>query len=122
VPDAEEFLDDDFALDAAPTPPPTQTQSALPTTRASAIVIGEFEPLDPVRIMVWTGARGSSVLIDGESISANPASVILEAGTHEVIVQNDKGSESFTLAAGQGDQWCFTTKGKGFKTTNCPRF
>lgn len=77
------------------------------------------DPLDPVAIAIQTDGD-AAVYIDGELIGGAPLAVVVELGSHQLMVQAGTGTESFTIDATQGDRVCVSVK-KGPKLTSCKK-
>jgi len=102
----------------APTPPPTKR----PASSGGKIVLYDgYAPLDPVTVTVAADAAGVQVVVDGQSMGAAPLKLRMEPGSHHVAIATAKGAVSqFDVAAGEGDAWCFSTKG-GIKPISCKK-
>ena len=59
------------------------------------------EPFDPVPVAIATDYI-STIYVDGEHLGRAPLAVVLDRGSHEVVVEAEKGTQSFTLDANDG--------------------
>lgn len=112
----------DFDVDpltaAAPAAAPMAiANSGSRLTRTSSGVTVLDDPLDAVAIKIATDGP-ARVTIDGQFVGAVPLSVVLEEGGHSVIIDSDKGQDTFNLDAYSGENWCFSVR-KGPKSVAC---
>lgn len=112
----------DFDVDpltaAAPAAAPVAVaNSGGRLSRTSSGVTVLDDPLDAVAIKIATDGP-ARVTIDGQFVGAVPLSVVLEEGGHSVIIDSDKGQDTFNLDAYSGDNWCFSVR-KGPKSVAC---
>jgi len=77
------------------------------------------DPLDPVAISLRTDGD-AAVYVDGELIGGAPLAVVVELGSHELLIQSETGTESFSIDAAHGDRICVSVK-KGPKLTSCKK-
>lgn len=67
------------------------------------------EPFDPVPVAIATDG-GAAVYVDGELLGGAPIAVVLDRGTHEIVVQAEKGTKAFEVDASEGAKYCFSVK------------
>jgi len=95
------------------------TRSAASGSRV--VLYDGYAPLDPVTVTVVTDTAGVHVAVDGQPMGPTPITLAMEPGSHEIVLATPKGvADSFTLAAGDGDAWCFLTRG-GIKPVPCKK-
>ncbi len=76
-------------------------------------------PVDPAAINVATDVS-LQVQIDGQYIGNTPLDLVVEAGTHEVVLRSEQHTAIYTMDASDGVRWCFTARGKkGIQPRNC---
>ena len=103
---------------ARPLPPPTPR----PTSSGAKVVLFDgYPPLDPVHVTVIADTAGVQVAVDGQPMGAAPLRLSLDAGSHQVVLATPKGAaSSFTMVAGEGDAWCFASRG-AIKSVACKK-
>ncbi|MFT4621960.1 MAG: hypothetical protein ACI8PZ_000612 [Myxococcota bacterium] len=94
---------------AAP-PPPVRRGDAL-------VVDGGLPLLDPVRVTV--GGSGLRLEVDGEAVGPVPAVMLVEAGSHDLVIVGDGTRASFRVNASNGDAWCYAQRGNDIKAARC---
>ena len=104
---------------AAITPPPPAPVRRTQANGAKVVLYDGYAPLDPVTVTVVADIAGVQVAIDGQAMGPAPIKLSMEPGSHEVVLATAKGvAGAFTLAAGDGDAWCFSTRGS-IKPVHC---
>jgi hypothetical protein len=85
------------------------------------VLFDGYRPLDPVIITVATDAAGVQVIVDGQPMGTAPMTLAVEPGSHKVALASAKGAvATFDVVAGEGDAWCFTTRGS-IKPVSCKK-
>ena len=101
---------------AAPAPAKRQSNAG-----AKVVLYDGYAPLDPVTVTVRADSA-TQVFVDGQTMGSTPLTLRMEGGTHQVTLASAKGaSAQFNVAAGEGDAWCFSTKGSTIKPANCKK-
>ena len=76
-----------------------------------------------MRVVLGSSPPGADLWVAGYKRSRTPASVELEPGTYEVLMQQrGGGAESFTVVvvSGQGNSWCYDFVAKRVSGGTCP--
>jgi hypothetical protein len=98
---------------ARPRPTPTPRPVRRTTSSGAKVVLFDgYAPLDPVNVTVIADAAGVQVAVDGQPMGPAPVRLSMDAGSHQVVLATPKGAaSSFTMVAGEGDAWCFSSRG-----------
>ena len=62
-----------------------------------------------------------SLEIDGQNVGVLPAKLLVEAGSHNLVLTGNGQIAQFRLGASDGDAWCFADRGKAIKSVGCKR-
>ena len=99
-------------------PPPPVAPAPAPVVRSGALVVdGGLPLLDPVRVQV-TGP-GLSLEVDGEEVGALPLTLLVEAGSHDLVLVGEGLRTAFRVNASSGDGFCYGVRGKAIKPVRC---
>ena len=78
---------------------------------------GGLPLLDPVRVEV--GGSGFSLEVDGEAAGSLPLTMLVEAGSHDLVLVSGSTRAAFRVNASEGDAFCYATRGKVVKPVRC---
>lgn len=105
------------AAPASPSNAPQRVSGRLSQANNGVWILDD--PLDPVAISLQTDGD-AAVYVDGELIGGAPLAVVVELGSHELLIQSETGTESFSIDAAHGDRICVSVR-KGPKLTSCKK-
>jgi hypothetical protein len=109
---------------AAPNPstaaPASGTPAAAPAPEKAKPAVAPAAPAGNVLVKIITDPPAARIVVDGDDRGRTPSKLELAPGSHQIVLESGKSTDTFTIEAAPGtERFCFAQSGKKLAQVPC---